>query len=428
MSHSERDSVTLSESLKENRKVILKVLIGVTIVIGSVWLLFTLFHAGSSTETSKSGNDQPKSAAAAKVTRESLVKQIEIAAQFYPFQKVDLQAKVAGYVKDINVDIGDRVTRGQVLATLEVPELREELAKAKAAINRYRGEIAHAQSQIRRYEAIANQAKVTHHRLFSVNQETPNLVAQQDIDVAYAQAQSTAAQVDVQKANLLIAQQQLLEAQARERRVQDLVDFARIISPFSGIVTKRYVDVGTMVQVGTESTTQALPVVEVSEVNQLRLIFPVPESAMALIQPDASATVEIPNLHKTFNTKIWRYAGKSDAKTRTMETQIKVENPNFEIKPGMVATVRLTLEQSGDTLTVPLGAVLKNQSGASVLVITPDHHIEERQVKLGLETSTKYEVVSGLSEKELVIVAGRNQLRVGDVVEPKLVTFEQIAN
>jgi RND family efflux transporter MFP subunit len=269
---------------------------------------------------------------------------------------------------------------------------------------------------------------VTHHRLFSVNQETPNLVAQQDIDVAYAQAQSTAAQVDVQKANLLIAQQQLLEAQARERRVQDLVDFARIISPFSGIVTKRYVDVGTMVQVGTESTTQALPVVEVSEVNQLRLIFPVPESAMALIQPDASATVEIPNLHKTFNTKIWRYAGKSDAKTRTMETQIKVENQNFEIKPGMVATVRLTLEQSDDTLTVPLGAVLKNRSGASVLVITPDHRIDERQVKLGLETATKYEVVSGLSEKELVIVAGRNQLRVGDVVEPKLVTFEQIAN
>ena len=366
---------------------------------------------------------EPKSAAVAVVARENLTRQIEIAAQFQAYQDVDVHAKVAGYVKVINVDIGDRVTGGQVLAVLEVPEIEEDLARAKAAVNRYRAEIVHDQSQIRRYEAISRQAALTHRRLASVNQESPNLVAQQDIDVAFAQAQAAAAQLASERANLAVSRQQLAEAEARERRMRDLLDFSRITAPFNGIVTKRYVDTGTLVQKGIASNTQAIPVVRVAQVDLLRLVFPVPETNMARIQVGAHVAVAVPSLGKTFDARVWRYSASSDDATRTMETQVLIENPKFELKPGMLASVTLALEHRDDALTVPLEAVSGNKTNPTVWVVAPNKRIEERKVVLGIETPTKYEVLSGLSENEQVIVAGRDRLKVGETVEPKRVAF-----
>ncbi|MDD4914765.1 MAG: efflux RND transporter periplasmic adaptor subunit [Methylococcales bacterium] len=383
-------------------------------------------NAGTAADAAEpSGNVQAKSVAVAKVLRANLDRQIEIAAELLPFQEVDVQAKVAGYVNEINVDIGDRVKQGQVLATLEVPEIAEDAVRAKATVSRYRGQIVHERSMIRRYQAIAHQAEVTYQRLAAVNEESPNLIARQEIDIAASRAQASAAQVDAEQANLIIAQQQLAEAQASERRVQDMLNFARITAPFSGIVTKRYVDVGTMVQTSTSSNTQARPVVQVAEVDRLRLVFPVPESAMVSIKQGESAVVVVPALDKSFSATIWRFAGKADNKTRTMETQIKVDNQNFALEPGMVATVRLTLAHREQVLTVPLGAVSGNQTNASVLIVSPEHKIEERQVSLGMATATRYEVLSGLSENELVIVAGRDRIRVGQQVEPKLVILDK---
>ncbi|CAL1241815.1 efflux RND transporter periplasmic adaptor subunit [Candidatus Methylocalor cossyra] len=396
---------------------------GVIVLCAALVVAWLQFRAPS-VGLADGGDKTPITAAVARVQRENLTKKLDIAAEFQPFQEVDVHAKVAGYVKQLNVDIGDRVTRGQVLATLEVPELQEDYARAKAAISRFRGEIAHAQSQIKRYEAIARQADVTYRRLASVNQESPNLVAQQEIDIANAQAQAAAAQVAAEQANRVVSQQKLAEAEAKLRRVQDLLDYSRVTAPFSGIVTKRYVSVGTMVQIGTASNTQALPVVRVSQVDQLRLVFPVPESAMAKVQPGAAVTVTVPALGKSFDARVWRYAASADDATRTMETQVLVENPSFELKPGMLASVGLVLEHSAQALTVPLEAVADSTTHPTVWVVTPDKRIEERQVTLGLQTATRYEVLSGLSENEQVIVAGRDRLKVGEAVEPKLIALE----
>ena len=108
-----------------------------------------------------------------------------------------------------------------------------------------------------------------------------------------------------------------------------------------------------------------------------------------------------------------------------METQVLIENPNFKLKPGMLASVRLKLDQRDHVLTVPFEAVIGDKGDPAVWVVAPNHRIEERKIKLGLETSTKYEVISGLSEKDKVVVAGRDKLKIGDFVTPKVIQLNQ---
>ncbi len=366
------------------------------------------------------------SAAVARVVRQDLVSTLQIASEFRPFQEVDVHAKVAGYVKVINVDIGDRVRQGQLLAVLEVPELEQDRTRALAAERRSQEDIRRAQSEIRRYQAIARQAQITYRRMASVNERSPNLVAQQEIDVAQAQADAAAAELSAREATLSAAVEQLAEAQAREARAATFAEYAKIIAPFDGVVTKRYADTGAMVAQGTQSNQQAMPVVRVVQVDPLRLSFPVPESLIPLVHVGVPLQIYVPALKRDLQAKVWRFSGKADDATRTMETQLLIGNPSFELKPGMLATVEFIVDQRKAVLAMPIEAVPEGgaHQRAEVLLVNADNRVESRHVELGLHTATKYEVRSGLAEHDRVIIAARSQFHEGQTVVPKVVSFD----
>jgi len=333
-------------------------------------------------------------AGVAKVTREDLFKQVTIAAEFRPNEEVSLHAKVSGYVSKMNVDFGDTVKAGQLMATIEVPELQAELETAQAAKQKA--------------EADYNNAHLIYSRLLAVNKDHPNLVAQQELDTAQANDLTTSATIAAAKANF--------------EKFQAMINYTQITAPFDGVVTHRYADPGTLIQAGTASDSQALPLVRVSDNYRLRLDFPVTVDYVKDVQLGDAVAVRVDSLNnKTFTGTISRFTREVDDKTRTMITEVEVPNQNLELMPGMYANVVLKVEKHPQVLAIPVEAV-SGEKSPTVLVVNRDHQIEERAVQLGLETPEKFEVLSGLQEGDLVVVGNRAQFQAGEKVEPRLLT------
>jgi RND family efflux transporter MFP subunit len=329
--------------------------------------------------------------AVVKVDREDLYRQITIPAEFRPYNEVDVHAKVSGYVKRMNVDIGDKVKPGELLALLEIPELGDELDHAIAAHQRAAADY--------------KDAHLAYTRLVEVNKEHPNLVALQDLDTAEAKDAT--------------AQGALAGAQSDVQKYQTLVSYTRITAPFGGVITKRYADPGALIQAGTASQTQAMPLVRVSDNNLLRLDFPVSVDYVRGIRLDAPVSVRVDSLeNRTFEGKIARFSNKIDDSTRTMIVEMEVPNPTLELMPGMYANVTLKVDDRPHAVAIPIEAV--PPGGKSVFLINGSHQVEERPVTLGLETPAKYEVLSGLNEGDLVMIGNPAQLAAGQKVEPRL--------
>jgi RND family efflux transporter MFP subunit len=360
------------------------------------------------------------SAAVVKVSREDLSRERTMMAEFRPYQEIDVHAKVAGYLKQIFVDVGDQVKKGQLLAVLEIPELKAEADQAEAAESRNQEEIKRAESEVRRAEAAYEEAHITYSRLASVVKLKPRLIAEQEVDQAKARDRVAAAQVDTAKAAVAVAKQKLLEEKASGERVKSLIAYTRIEAPFSGVITRRYADVGAMIPAGTSTSTQAMPIVKLSQADQLRLVLPVPESIVPSVKTGATVNIKVQSLDRVFPGTVSRLTDKVDTATRTMEVEVDVPNPSRVLKPGMYASASLTLEQTTGVLTVPVEALTISDKKTSVLVVNDQGVIEEREVTTGIETASKVAVVRGLKEGEFVVVGSKAQFRPGERVQPKL--------
>jgi RND family efflux transporter MFP subunit len=357
--------------------------------------------------------------AVARITRRPLDRTLVITAELRPYQDVDVHAKVAGFVKDINVDVGSRVKRGDVLATLEIPELADDVQQADAAVGASTSEVTRAEAEVTRSGSAHDVAHLAATRLANVSKSQPGLVAQQEIDDATGRDKIAEAQLATASAALDAARQQLAVAKANQARTQALFDYARITAPFDGIVTKRYADQGTMIQAGTSSTTQALPLVRLAQDDRLRLVMPVPESAVSSIHDGGAVEVRVPSLQRSFSGTIARSANQVDPTTRTMHVEVDVPNPGGTLVPGLYAEATVVLEHLADAVAVPMQAIDRADTGTSVMVVTPAGVLLRRPVTLGLETVDAAQVLSGLSPGDQVVVGARSQLRVGDHVQPK---------
>jgi RND family efflux transporter MFP subunit len=331
--------------------------------------------------------------AVARVTRQDLYNEDAMTAEFRPYEEVELHAKVSGFVREMKVDFGDRVKAGQSLATLEVPELQDELHSAIATEQRA--------------EADYTNAHLIYMRLAAVNKQHPNLVAQQDLDTAEAKDRTTAAAIAATKADV--------------SKFNTLVAYTFITAPFDGVITKRYADPGALIQSGTASDTQSLPLVRVSDNYRLRLDFPVSVPYVKDTHVGDPVDVVVASLDgKSFTGIITRTTDRVEEQTRKMIAEIEVPNPDLKLVPGMYATVVLKVKARHQALTVPMEAVSSGQK-SSVYVINDQRQIEERPVTLGMETSSHWEVLAGLKEGDLVLIGSRSQVKPGETVEPKLI-------
>jgi len=366
--------------------------------------------------------DPPPSVAAARVGVDDVVRDLTLTAEFRPYQEVDVMAKVAGYVKAIKVDIGDEVKQGQLLAELEIPEMGDDQTRAQSIVSRSQAEVARSKEELRRAESSHEIAHLSYTRLADVGKQRPGLVAQQEIDDAHGKDLVAEAQVSASQANLTATEQQVQISASELQKVKTLIEYTRVTAPFDGVVTRRYADLGSMIQAGTSSSTQVMPVVKLSQNSLLRLILPVPESAVPEIHAGQEVSVRVPSLNRSFRGKVARLSERVASTTRTMDTEVDVPNPGNILVPGMYAEVKLTLSQQQGALTVPITAVdtAGEEGVGKVYVVTPDNRIEIRQIQLGLQTATSYQARSGLSNGEIVVTSGRASLKAGTLVRPKL--------
>ena len=358
-------------------------------------------------------------AAVAHAERHNVGTTLTIAGEFKPFQDVDVHAKVAGYIKKIYVDVGDHVKAGQTLAVLEIPEMAAQLAGADAGVRRSKEEIGRAEGDLARAQSAHAAAHSAYERLKKAADSRAGLVAQQEIDDSQAKDLEFEAQVSSSRSALSSAQQQFQVAEANQKQFSALSDYSRIVAPFSGVVTARYADTGALVAAGTSSSTQAIPVVRLAEISKLRLVLPIPESVAAQIHLGDTVKVRVQALSQDIVGKVSRFADSLDRQTRTMETEIDFDNRDGHLIPGMYAETQLSLREKKDALTIPLESVTRNGDDATVLAVSPENIVEERHVKLGLEDSVRVEVLSGLTDKDRVVIGNRSQFRNGQKIQPK---------
>jgi RND family efflux transporter MFP subunit len=355
------------------------------------------------------------------VTRAPLENTVTLTGEFVPFQQVDVHAKVAGYIRHIYVDVGDKVKAGQELAILEVPELNAQVAGAEADIRRSQDAIRRAQSEIERAESTHRAYHAAYTRLKQASEERPGLVAEQELDDAMAKDRETDAQISSTRAALAESQNQLGMARATLERLSALQAYSHITAPFAGVVTKRYVDTGALISSGTSSETQSQPVVQLAEWSLFRLVIPVPESAVPLLHLGSVVRVHVATLNKDFDGRVARFADALNNETRTMHTEIDVENPQDALTAGMYADVTLGLNGKENALALPVQAEVREGDKHYVLVLDGQDRVQKREIEVGVQTSTAIEILHGLSEKERVISAGQSDYAIGEVVKPKLV-------
>ena len=383
----------------------------------------TLIGCGEGHKAAADDVANAPAAAVVKVARGNIADNLEIASEFQPFQEVDVYAKVSGYIKKLDVDYGTHVKQGQVLATLEIPELQQQLQQDEASVRRSDQELTRAREDLNRAQSAYNVAHLTYTRLADVQKSRPELISQEEIDVARGKDLEADADMSAQKAALAAAEEALLAAKAALGKDQAMFDYARMTAPFDGVVTQIYAFTGALLPAGTASTSKGdSALCRLSQNDLLRLVIPVPERAVSNIQIGESVAVNVSGMDRTFEGKIIRFSDQIDTATRTMHTEVDVPNPKYQLVPGMYASVKIPLHAAAKVLTVPVQAFQAEGEGkGNVLVVGPGNKIERREVEVGLQSANDVEITSGLQENETVIFGSLGQYRPGQIVAPKVV-------
>lgn len=342
-------------------------------------------------------------------------------------QETALYARVDGYLKRRLVDIGDRVVAGQVLAEIDTPELDQQLYQAKAAL---------AQAQAARAQAVAgleqarsalvhNQAQLEYNgtnlsRWRTLKQR--ELVAQQDVDdrqvlVTTAQADVKAAQANVValEASVAAADANVVSNRANVQRLLEMQSFQKIRAPFAGIITVRNVDNGALISSG--SATNNTPLYRIAQIDSLRIFVSVPQTFVTDVKPGLTADLVVREFpQRVFPGKVVSTAGALDPTSRTLLTEIRIQNEAEELRPGMYTDVRFQLTRAAPPLVIPSSALIIRSGPPRVATVGTDGKVRFQVVQLGRDFGTTVEVVGGLSERDRLLVTPPDTLQEGTVV------------
>ena len=344
---------------------------------------------------------------------------LTLAGQFQPYQVVDVHPKVSGYMAHIYVDIGDIVHKGETLAILQVPELKAQLQQTQFELQQSQQEIIRAQHEINRTEAVHAALHAQSTRLQAAAATRPGLIAQQELDDARAKDLSAEAQVDAAKAAMAAAQEHAEAARADNERVSALEAYTTVTSPLDGVVIWRYADTGALIQGGTNSNSQDLPIVRIAQSQVLRLRIPVPENDVRYVHVGDLLKVRVDAINRSFTGKVVRFTRDVNFETRTMETEVDVQNQNLSIDPGMYANTLLQLAQVRNVVTIPTEALVINPRQQQVVyILDSDNRVQVHPVTVGVEGSRLAEIQSGLEPGDRVILGGQGKYQPGEQVSP----------
>lgn len=339
------------------------------------------------------------------VTGGSMERVVRIQGELLPWREIELHAKVSGYLKQVLVEVGQRVHAGEILAELEMPETQAERKRAAAIVRRQ-------EEAVRKAAAAHSEARLRYDRLRVIHTEDSRLVAGQELDAARLNELSEAANVALEESQLEVEKAELA-------RLDAFLGYSSIRAPFDGVVTRCHVDEGALVQAGTASSTQARPLFRLSQVQKIRLVFPVSLSHAGYVRVGGHLTVGLDDGSEEISCVVSRSARRLDHATRTMHVEADLDNQNYRLLPGMFVEVAMQLEARDNAVMVPVEAVLR-KGGSRVFVVNESMEVESRTVKIGMETPLNVEILEGLRVGEKVMLGGWGQVVPGQKVRPKM--------
>jgi RND family efflux transporter MFP subunit len=390
----------------------LKILVPAAALAGGVYVAAPYFGE----PPTKASAAPPESAPRVNIAhaqRATVARRLVSNATLEAFEEADLFAKVSGYLSDVRVDIGDHVKAGQLLATVDVPEMEQELAESLAQLESRRRSLDAARRQVEHNKADLALQEVTFRRQNILNKD--RWVSDQALDEIRAKADVAKADVQLAEANRQLAAAQVDLAAATVEKNKALLAYARIVAPYEGVIAVRRVNRGDLVQAPTASRTT--PLFRIERIDTMRVFCDVPENEVALVHVGARATLKVYGLGgEPIEGTVTRFAFRLDPETRNMRTEIDLPNPSKRLYPGMYAEVSLELERHDDVLTVPASAVDADANGAFVYV-AKDGRVERQSVKLGIRDGAHTEVTEGLSEDAAVVVNAKAAPPAGTKIE-----------
>lgn len=296
-------------------------------------------------------------------------------------------ARTNGYLINFLHDIGDRVKEGDLLAEIDTPEIDQQYQQSLADL-----EVAKSKRDI---------AKVTAERWDALIKKNPEAVSTQE--------------VDERKASLVAAESEVVSAEKNVDRLRDIQQFKRIYAPFDGIITRRDIDIGSLISAGSNGNPQEL--FQIAQINVIRFFVNVPQAFFRSIKNGLHAKVKIQEYpDKTFEGTVVRFANALDPISRTMLTEVDVENPNYEILPGLYADVTFYFPPS-NKFVLPVEAIIVRTDGPQVATIDDQLIVYLHNVQLGRDFGSTIEVIDGLKENDKIVVNPTDRIRNGTKVK-----------
>lgn len=318
-----------------------------------------------------------------KPQRRDIVKTLSLPANISPWAQATLYAKVSGYLTSMEADKGDAVKKGQLLAVIDAPEIKEQYQQAEAQ---------HAIKQ------------VTAARLSNVWKENADVIAKQDVDVADAEAKAA-------------------KYMANNRRT--MLGYTKVYAPFSGVITARFADPGALIQSATTSATQTAPLFTIMDLDTVRIYASVPQEAASFAKPGTPVVLsrkEAPD--EELHAVITRTTQSLDPATRTLLVEIDQPNEDHRLQPGMFINARLFLHNHPNALTLPTSAIVPGHAGQeSSVLIVERNSVRRVPIQVGLDDGIWIEVVQGLTGDEDVVVVGKSGLADGTSVKASPYNF-----
>jgi membrane fusion protein, multidrug efflux system len=311
--------------------------------------------------------------------------ELELPSTLQAYIEAPIYARTTGYLRRWYKDIGSKVSKGELLADIETPEVDQELQQARAARDQASAQLKLAQSSAKRWE----------------NLQKMDAVSQQE--------------TDERSSSYIQGEANLNAAEANVRRLEQLESFKHIYAPFSGVITTRNTDVGSLVNAGNGGPTQQLFVI--AQIDPIRIYVSVPEVDSPSIHKGVKVDIEVPALiGKHFTGSVVRTAEAIDPATRTLNTEIDVPNPKGQLLPGSYAQVHLALNQQVQRLTLPSNALLFRAEGPRAAVVGAGSKVELRPIAIGRDFGNTVEIISGLEPADAVVVSPSDSLENGQVV------------
>jgi RND family efflux transporter MFP subunit len=320
-------------------------------------------------------------------------------------------ARADGYLKRRLVDIGDRVTAGQVLAEIDAPELDQQMHQAEAAIEQAQASIEQAQAGLAQGKANRELARITAERMKTLVEK--GISPQQDGDQYQAQLAAQDANVQALEKAILAQRSNLAAVKANRSRLEEVQGYRIVKAPFGGVITVRNVDVGALVSTGSTLLYR------IAQVGTLRTYVNVPQVSVNSVHAGQAATVTVSHLPgRSFRGTVARIAKALDPASRTMLVEVDVPNADGALFPGTYAEVDLSGARSNPPLVVPAAAILFRADGAQVAIVQPDHTVHLQKITVGRDYGDRVEILQGVSEGTTIVAAPGDTAREGATIVP----------